>query len=176
MNVKAKYLAVAISALIVTSSAMAASQGESSTVKFTGSISEPTCTLSDASKDQTVPLGDVQTTAFSGAGSTASAGDINIDLENCSIKTLKTATVTFKGDTANDTALKTTAVDTTKVGIQILENGQPMKLDGSQPSGTQDLVEEGATSFKFSARYVALDEAVAAGDAGGVANFTVNYQ
>ena len=172
---KLKLIAVTIPAMIMATSAFAV-EGEHSTVNFNGNIVEATCSLAAGSKDQTVTLGDVSTNAFSGANTTAAEKDFTIDLESCDTAIAQQASLTFSGETANDTALKTSEGDTTKVGIQILQGGQPLILDGSTASVPLTLTDGDENSMPFSARYIALDEAVAAGAANATANFTVSYE
>ena len=53
------------------------------TVHFTGEIIDSTCEVTAPTQTQTVDLGKVNKSAFSGAGSTASVQAFQIDLENC---------------------------------------------------------------------------------------------
>lgn len=174
MNVK--LIAAAIPAFFMSSSAFAA-EGETSTVQFNGNIVEDTCTLTDASKDQVVQLGDVSVSAFSGTGTTTQGTPFTIGLEGCNPTTATTAAISFAGETVGSgaTALSTSNVSTTNVGIQILQAGTPLVLDGSATSVPQSL-DAGTNSLDFTARYVAISDDVAAGPANGTANFTVNYE
>lgn len=170
---KFNILAITVSSMLMTSSAFAV-VGESSTVNFTGSITEASCALSAGAKGQTVELGDVASNVFTGQGTFSTSKGFTIDMTGCA-DSVNTAKVTFSGETATDTALKTSAGNTTNVGIQILQNGTPLKVDGSTPSTAQNLV-EGNNVLEFSARYVALSNNVAAGEANGSANFTLSYE
>jgi type 1 fimbria pilin len=177
LKMKLKLIALAIPALFVASSALAV-EGESSTVNFTGSIVETSCSLNTGSKGQTVPLGDVATTAFTGTGTSSQEKPFSITLDGCkATETPSTVTVTFSGNTVSGKAdaLTTSAADTTNVGVQILQAGEPLTLDGSATSTAQELV-EGSNNLQFTARYVALADTVSAGEANATANFTLNYQ
>ncbi|HEY4467227.1 MAG TPA: fimbrial protein [Klebsiella sp.] len=174
---KIKLVAITVSAFFMASSALAAVEGESSTINFTGNIVEETCSLAEGAKGQTVALGDVAVNTFSGAGTTTVARPFTISLENCAPATYTNASITFSGQTegSDGTALTTSDFSTTNVGIQILQNGTPLVLDGSTASASQSLT-DGANDLNFSARYVAVNDDVAAGAANGMANFTVNYE
>ncbi|HCO1253921.1 TPA: fimbrial protein [Escherichia coli] len=173
---KLKLIAAAIPALFMASSAFAV-EGETSTVQFNGNIVEDTCTLANASKGQTVQLGDVSVNAFSGTGSTTQGTPFTIGLEGCNPEIATTAAISFAGETVGSgaTALSTSDVGTTNVGIQILQAGTPLVLDGSATSVPQSL-DSGTNSLNFTARYVAVADDVAAGQANGTANFTVSYE
>ncbi|MBJ9122323.1 type 1 fimbrial protein [Citrobacter koseri] len=169
--------AVLIPAMLMASSAYAV-EGETSLVKFNGNITEATCELSSGSRGQNVDMGNVATTAFiSGPGSVTAPKNFSIDLENCGA-TAGTASVTFVGDVLPDgesQTLKTSEFSTTGVGVQILQNGTPLKLNGSEPSVAQTL-NEGDNSLLFSARYISTLTTAQAGEANAAANFTLNYE
>ena len=174
---KINTFAIFIPAIFMVSSAHAV-EGETSSVVFTGNIVEATCELSSGSRSKAVELGDVATTAFiAGAGSTTAPKDFTIDLENCG-ESAGSASVTFSGDVladGEDETLNTSGFATTGVGIQILENGTPLKLNGSQASSAKPL-DEGNNVLPFSARYISTLAITQAGEANAVANFTLNYK
>lgn len=171
---KVKFIAALIPAMFIASSAYAV-EGETSTVSFTGNITEASCALSMDSRNKAVDLGSVTSSAFvAGTGTTTGGKGFSINLTDCA-PSVSTATVTFSGDTVNDTALKTSEGDTTNVGIQILQDGAPLKLDGSQASTAQAL-SEGNNPLNFTARYISLTDTVEAGEANASASFTLNYE
>ncbi|MEG5552324.1 fimbrial protein [Enterobacter wuhouensis] len=174
MNIR--MLSVAIS-LLTAALPASAIEGESSTINFTGNITEATCALTTGGGPLSVVLGDVAANTLKQAGLYSTANDFTIGLEDCDVSVANQASVTFSGDTASDTALKTRAgaMAASGVGIQILQNGQPLILDGSTASAEVALT-TGSNSLPFSARYIALDENVTAGRADATANFTMNYQ
>lgn len=172
---KVKLISALVPAVLMMSSSAFAAEGETSTVVFNGEIVESTCALVAGSKGQTVELGSVYANAFTATGGTSLPKAFTINLIDCDVKSATTATVTFSGDTtALDTALNVTG-GAKDVGLQILQNGTPLTLDGSTPSVAQTLV-DGENALEFSARYVALQNTVTAGKANAVANFTMNYQ
>lgn len=173
---KLKALVMAIPALLaISSSAFAADgvQGETSTITFTGTIVASTCALDTTAQNKQVELGDYSTNAFAAAGATVAAKDFTIDLTGCD-ENSGAATIAFSGNTANDTTLSTTG-GAKGVGIQILQDGAPLKLDGTTVSKPISLV-SGVNPLPFSARYISLDDKVEAGGANATANFTVFYQ
>lgn len=174
---KLNLIASVIPALFITSSAFAAIEGESSTINFTGNIIEETCTLSDQSKGQTIVLDDVTTNAFKGAGTSTQAKAFSIALEGCSEDISRSASIIFSGETAgaDGKVLSTSAISTTNVGIQLLQDDNPLNVDGSQASEPLTLA-AGSNTFDFAARYVAVADNVAAGEANASAGFTVSYE
>lgn len=173
---KLKLIAAAIPALFMVSSAFAV-EGESSTVNFTGNIVEDTCVLDAGSQDQTVQLGDVSVSSFSGTGTVSQGTAFAIGLESCNPALAQTAAIVFSGETVGTegNALATSGFETTNVGIQLQQDGAPLMLDGSASSVPQTL-EVGTNTLNFTAHYIAMADTVAAGEANGVANFTVNYE
>lgn len=174
---KNKLLAVAIPAIFMTASAFAEIEGETSTIQFTGNITQATCSLDGESKGQSVQMGEVASNTFGGAGGVSNTKDFSIKLTGCDLDVATQASITFTGDTVNNdtTTLATSALDTTNVGIQILQNGVPLALDGSAASSAEELNAD-ETDLKFAARYVALADDVSAGEANATASFTVNYE
>lgn len=106
---KMKLLAITVPAFFMASSALAAVEGETSTINFTGNIVEETCSLSEGAKGQTVALGDVAVNTFNGTGTTTVARPFTISLENCAPATYTNASITFTGQTegSDGTALTT---------------------------------------------------------------------
>lgn len=88
------------------------------TVHFTGEIIDSTCEVTAPTQTQTVDLGKVNKSAFSGAGSTASVQAFQIDLENCP-DTYKKATARFDGTEDGDGYLKLNAGGATGVAVAI---------------------------------------------------------
>ncbi|MBC3252456.1 fimbrial protein [Serratia fonticola] len=171
---KVKLVSAIVPALFMMSSSAFAIEGETSTVIFNGEIVESTCALAANSKNQVVQLGSVSANTFGGAGGTSLSKEFTINLTDCNLDNATSATVTFSGDTATDKALNVTG-GAEGVGLQILQNGTPLTLDGSAASVAQEL-EEGNNTMSFAARYVALADDVTAGLANATASFTLNYE
>lgn len=171
---KVKLVSAVVSSFLMMSSSAFAIQGETSTVIFNGEIVESTCALASGSKNQVVSLGSVSANAFSAVGDTSMAKEFTINLTDCNLDNATAASVTFSGDTATDNTLNVTG-GADGVGIQILQNGTPLVLDGSTASVAQDL-EEGSNTMNFAARYISLDSDVTAGQANATASFTLNYE
>lgn len=170
-----KLLAVAVSALFMASSALAAVEGESSIVTFTGSIVEETCSLD--SKNLEVTMGDVSVNTFDGMYGTTTNKPFTIAL-NCGENAGdKSATITFTGDSASQSLGHTALVTgNTDVGVQILQGAELLKIDGSATSTPFPLTVSSSNSLDFAARYVALNATVNTGSANATANFTVHYE
>lgn len=165
----------ALSSLLFIGSAVAAPiEGDTSTVNFTGKITEATCALSTTSDDQSVDLGSVAANIFKEAGDTSKAKDFAIHVTDCDTNVAENASVIFSGETASQTALNVTG-GATNVGIEILQDGSPLALDGTTPSAGQAL-DDGDNALIFAARYVALSDGVTSGDANATAFFTLYYE
>lgn len=168
------FSAVAIPALVMTSVSAFAStnEGETSTVIFKGSIKENTCVLANDSIAQIVELGDVESSVLAKTGRASQPTNFTISLNECDSAS---ASVTFSGDTANEEALNVTG-GASGVGIQILEGGIPLKVDGSASSIVKQVGDENANDFTFAARYIALNDSINAGVANATVQFTVKYE
>jgi major type 1 subunit fimbrin (pilin) len=163
-----------ISAMVMASaSAFAANEGETSRVIFQGSIKENTCVINNGSKEQIVVLGDIEKSVLANQGDVSQPVGFTIALEQCDTAN---ATITFKGMTppAINNALQTTA---SGVGIQILDENSKTVLvvDGSTPAQSINVSSSNPNEFNFTARYLALDNSVAAGLAYSAVDFTVKY-
>jgi major type 1 subunit fimbrin (pilin) len=67
--------------------------GETSVIKFEGNVVVDTRSLASASKNQSVPLGDVSANAFTGTGTTTRDTAFSIVLDDCDITIAKTSTI-----------------------------------------------------------------------------------
>nr|WP_230953139.1 fimbrial protein [Burkholderia stagnalis] len=158
----------------------AMAQAIDGTITFTGQVTAQTCTVSGnggSSKDFTVALPSVSTSALSAAGQIAGQTPFNITLTKCSSPTGSVHTFFEPGAT---TDLKTgnlivTSGTGTATNVQIgLANADlsPIKAgfaDASQNSKSVSIVDSGAT-LQYYARYVATGAATA-----GAANTSVMY-
>ncbi|MBJ9571959.1 fimbrial protein [Citrobacter braakii] len=160
---------------MVSASAFAANEGETSTVTFNGSIKENTCVLNSGSVGQIVELGDVESSVLASSGLASQPVNFTISLDQCDSAN---ASITFSGTTETDEVLRVTGTSlvATGVGIQILENGTPLKVDGSASSAIKAVGAGNADEFTFTARYIALSNSISAGQANATAQFTVKYQ
>lgn len=79
------------------------------TVHFTGEIIDSTCEVSTGTKDQTVDLGKVNKSTFTGVGSMASVQAFQIDLLNCP-DTYKKASARFDGTEDGDVSTQSRSV------------------------------------------------------------------
>jgi len=139
--------------------------------------SRDACTVDTASKDMTVVLGDVATTAFTAAGDKASPEKFQINLTACP-SAVTAVTVKFDGvsDATNTDLLALDSGQTaTGVGIEIADkNGNPIALHTASPS--YPVATGGTATLDFIGRYVATTATVGAGTANGTSQFTINYQ
>lgn len=169
-----------LAAVIVFSSvsvAQAADQGHGK-VTFTGSIIDAPCSISPASIDQTVELGQISNVALKNSGR-STPRNFDIKLENCSFGTPATknkVTVTFTGmESAASNGLlgitgtaKGASVAITQADGAVIKLGKPTK---------QQALQDGNNNLAFSA-YMQGDGASAViteGDFQAVADFTLAY-
>lgn len=159
-------------------------------INFTGSIVASPCAVNNGTDNngQTVMLGQVPVNHFTAQGDTSTPVPFNIQLEGCDLtgdsENYTTATITFQGETvsaekATDLAITGSAGATGEniaknIGIQILQNGAPVKVDGSTATATQSL-QTGNNSIPFSAEYIAEATGVTAGAANAVVDFKMTY-
>ncbi|WP_432224904.1 fimbrial protein [Enterobacter wuhouensis] len=144
------------------------------TVQFTGAIIDSPCVV-EVGQEGIVPveLGRYTTDLFPQVGATSPAKAFSISLENCDTTTYKHASLTFSGDTANETALNVEG-GAAGVGIQIMKDGTALKVDGTEASSSYELV-DGSNKLDLEAQYISIADEVTAGEANGTADFIVNY-
>lgn len=169
-----------IALAIISGSAFASvAHAADGTINFTGNILDAACTVSSATKNQTVPLGDVSRTAFAAVGDTAAPTHFSIVLQNCPA-TVTNASVKFDGpiDAANSNLLALTPATgiATGVGIGIYEQDASTLIPIATDSASKVLTTTADTQFDFIAKYVATSAAVTMGPADAATNFTITYQ
>jgi len=148
------------------------------TVNFTGTITDTACTVSAATKNQTVDLGTVSKTAFAAAGDTASPTKFTIVLQNCPT-TVTNASVKFDGpiDANNSNLLALTAGTgiATGVGVGIYEQDASTLIPIATKSASKPVSSTADTTLNFIAKYVATAASVTQGPANAATNFTISY-
>jgi major type 1 subunit fimbrin (pilin) len=164
-------------ALLAGSAFVCVAQAADGSVNFTGNIIDNTCAVSTGSKTVTVPLGDVQATAFSGVGSTASPTNFSILLEACPVA-ITTAAVKFDGpkDPINSELLQLTenaGAEADGVAVGIYEQDTTTLIPIASKSKNEDVAT--TATFNFVAKYVATKATIRPGTAGAVSEFTITY-
>lgn len=147
------------------------------TVHFTGSIVNAPCAI-EIGSDGIIPvdLGQHRAALFTAPGTVSPAKSFNITLNECVTDTYQKATIAFTGDTvttANGAGLAVTG-GATGVAIQIVKNGDVLKLDGTSASPETNLL-EGTSHIALQAQYVSIADTVTAGPANSTADFTITY-
>lgn len=147
-------------------------------INFHGTIKAATCDVTSGA-DQTVLLGDTDTTLFGGPGDVSDLKAFYFGL-TCPEFAPEFATVTFTGKAASDpTLLALDDVPGSASGVAVRIN----ELDGrtqvrlNEPSATLKII-PGQIALGFTAQYEALVDRpqIVAGVANATAQFTVNYQ
>ncbi|WP_434660998.1 chaperone-usher fimbrial major subunit [Klebsiella sp. MISC125] len=187
-------LKIIASALVLSSTVLAghalASDG---TVHFRGEVIDSTCEVTADTNDQNVDLGKVNTTAFTGVGSTAAPTEFNIDVVKCPA-TIKTTAIRFDGTEASDgngdlaignptetgtpgdyTGDGTDPTTATGVAIRIYNSEDNSQVELYKDSLPVAVNASGEASMKFIARYIATNATVTPGTANADSQFTVEY-
>lgn len=154
------------------------SMAKDGTINFTGDIVESACVVSSDSQYQDVDLGQVKSSTFAKAKDTSVFSNFKINLEECNVATLKTATVTFRGTSDPlDTdllAISSTAGSATGVGIEISD--QAGAIVSMNKASSETTLSAGQNILYFKARYKATAIPVVAGHANGQADFQLAYK
>ncbi|EPS0499543.1 fimbrial protein [Escherichia coli] len=171
MKIKLTILVISALSLPVSHAAV---EGERSTLSFTGKIVESTCSLDTSSDKQNIDLGTISANVFNGSNTFSEQQAFTIQLNDCSTSAYSNATLTFRGDTINSNTELNVTGGATNLGLQILENGTPLAMDGSSSTADKALV-NGTNIFDLTTRYIALDNTVGVGAANASVNFMVEY-
>jgi major type 1 subunit fimbrin (pilin) len=169
---------IIVLAILAGSAFTSVAQAADGTVNFTGTITDTACTVSTATKNQTVDLGNVSKTAFAAAGDTAAPTKFSIVLQNCPT-TVTNASVKFDGpiDSANSNLLALTAGTGIAQGVAvgIYEQDASTLIPIATASASKALSSTADTTFDFIAKYVATSATVVQGPANAATNFTISY-
>lgn len=165
-------------------------------VHFTGEVIDSTCEVTTETANQTVKLGKVNKTAFTGVGSTAAPANFHIDLDKCPATYTKAAVRfdaddtngTFKGNADGDVTVgfpveSTAPGDFTGTGTAAAATGVAIRLYNSSDNShlkigddsTPVTISSGKASMPFIARYIATSATVTPGTANADTQFTVIY-
>lgn len=191
-------IAVLFSSLFVTSffASAAPTTVDGGVINFEGAVVAAPCAVDNTTDGQVVRLGQVAINRLSAKGNTSSSVPFKIKLTGCDLSPIDpadpdnpvsytSASIIFSGTTAGDDSTleiqpaSSGAGDTTtaaqNVGIQIYQNNQVVKVDGSLPTTAQKIL-KGNNEIPFSAAYVATADGVVAGSANSTVNFQVSYE
>jgi major type 1 subunit fimbrin (pilin) len=147
------------------------------TINFTGTITDNACTVDTGSANQTVNLGTVSSTTFTGAGVTAAPTRFNINLTNCPAA-VTTASVRFDGATsaANNQILALSSGQTaTNVGVALYEQDSSTLIPIASKTADRPITATGPNVLTYIAKYYATATPVTAGTANSSATFTIGY-
>lgn len=155
----------------------AGTQGAGGEVKFTGEITDVSCEVTTASKNQSVDLGKWAKTYFDSRTETTQT-PFTISVKNCP-QSVSTVAVLFDGDKDSDdnTLLKTTG-GATGVGIKLYEADRASSVSIGSISDAVNVTsgeEGGSADLTFYADYKSDGEAIAVGQANATSNFVMVY-
>lgn len=194
-------LAVGGNAYAAASGAVTPLNVEGGTINFTGNIVDAPCAVDNDSDGQLVRLGQYPVSQLTKTGSTSGDVAFSIKLDSCNLNSGKdsgdpeqtvaftSAKVTFSGSTIADNNDKLSLTGTGSggaagegstvaqgVGIQILEGGKALKLDGSESSASHTLKDGDGNVIDFAARYISTSDTPVAGQANGSVTFSLTYE
>ncbi|MBJ9976666.1 type 1 fimbrial protein [Pseudomonas sp. S75] len=175
-------LTLSLLALAMSTTAAQASDGK---ITFNGSITDAACAIAMGSEDLTVNLPQVTAHALPKKNAKAGSTPFQIKLDDCSVETLKNATITFNGrpDDSDETLLHLSGAK--GVALQLgYEDGSLLKLN---TASTAMKLNKFSNAFDLTAAYVrtaadatqgtnANDANFTVGAVSGVADFTINYK
>lgn len=157
---------------------MKLAQADDGTIDFKGSIIGATCTVTPASKTQTVTLGKIATTSLTAVGDTAGASPFSIVLSACQTGATS-ASIQFGGakDDINRNILKLSgASPATGVGVAIYEDNNSTIIPIGNNSAAKPVTSgTGSTTYYYVAKYMKTATTVTPGPANAEAVFTVVY-
>jgi len=147
MKLNFPVIAVFVSAAAF-SSVVSAADG---TINFTGNITSAACKVDTNSASQTVALGNVSSSAFGAAGTTAAPTTFSINLTNCPT-TVTSASTKFDGP-ANGTNPSLVALSSgqtaTGVGVAIYENDSSTLIPVGKASAPKAISTTGPNTLNF---------------------------
>ena len=170
---KKGYVVSAITALVLSHSALAADIGDG-TIRFKGEIVDAPCVVSADSQNQEINLGQVKTTTLATAGNKSPAKPFQIKLEECDITSKKNVQVQFSGLADSDGRLQVNneAGAATNVTIGLFDKtGSDIKVGTATAAET---LKAGQNVLYYSAAYVSKGGATP-GYANSQVDFDVTY-
>lgn len=162
------------------------------TVHFTGEIVNAACAVDNDFDGQTVKLGQFRAGALTKKGDHSDVVPFTIKLTDCELggdattAAYSTVAVTFSGTQAgSDTksiavsgasdGSANTADAAKNVGVEILQDGTPLSIDGTTAATAQS-IHAGDNTLSFGAAYVATADKATAGIANADATFKLTYE
>jgi type 1 fimbria pilin len=147
-------------------------------LKVSSTISTASCTVTEASKSLSVPLGNIQAHSIPSVGSVADSHNFSIDMTcnagvgvSVKINANEDSNISGQGVIALTAATDGNAT-ASGVGVQLLYNNSPIPLNQSLAVGQADL---GAFKIPLIARYYRTRNTVTPGVANATATYTLTY-
>ncbi|VTT34962.1 type-1 fimbrial protein [Klebsiella pneumoniae] len=162
---------------VICGAAVSTANAADGTINFNGEIIDAACTVSPASANQTVTLGQVSSSALATVNQRAAATSFQIDLTACPAS-VTTASVKFDGTPyqGDTSALALTPLTGAAIGVGIqIRTATGLVLPLYTASTATPLVQGATNTLRFDAAYVAKSVPVTAGPADAVATFSVIY-
>ncbi|WP_153448274.1 fimbrial protein [Vibrio algicola] len=155
---------------------MTSAYASSGVVNFTGSIVADSCTVNSGTTDVQVTLGNVSAGDLQSANDHSTHKNFSISLTECPANSNVAFRFDGEQDENNSNLLKITGGDTVATGVAIgLFNADGTALALGDDSTTFPIDGSGSGSANFQAAYISTGAGATAGEANGVANFTIIY-
>ncbi|MBS3046387.1 fimbrial protein [Enterobacter mori] len=148
------------------------------TINFTGTILDAACTVDAAT--QTITMGSVNKSAFTGAGTVSAPTKFSIVLKDCP-STVTSAQVTFDGasDATNSNLLALTSGTDAASGLGLAlyesDGSTVIPVSVASKSITLDTTASNVNTLSYIAKYMATAATVMPGKADATTDFTVSY-
>ncbi|EMU7958518.1 fimbrial protein [Salmonella enterica] len=164
------------------------------TLHFTGKIVSAACAVDNDSDGQTVRLGQFRAGMLAKKDAHSEVVPFDIKLTNCdlggdaSTAAFSTVAVTFLGVQAGSdnkailvSGSSPDGASNTKdaaqnVGIEILQDGKPVTINGSPSDAIKKSIHNGDNTLSFGAAYIATADGATAGTANADATFQLTYE
>lgn len=153
------------------------------TITVNGTIGTQTCTIDgngSGSKDFTVPLPKVSTSALAVGGSTAGRTTFNITLKNCAPNSGNVYTHFEAGTTVNSTTgqLLNASGTAKNVEVSLLNGGDQSQIGVGKANENSKAValSNGSATLPYLAQYVAMGGAATAGTVNTSVMYSIMYQ
>jgi len=150
------------------------------TINFTGTVTDQTCTISNATGGTlSVAMPSVSASQFKAVGDVAGTTPFNVTLTNCPASVTKVAGLFELGPNVDTTTgnLKIAAATTNKAGnvqVQLLDStGAKVRADGGRTPSVD--VSSGGATINMLSQYYATAATVTAGKTDTSVGFTVVY-
>lgn len=177
MKLNKMMFAMGLGMTVISGGAMAGNDASTTTttdqthVYFDGSITNVPCSMPDSSRDQKVHLGSIASHVLENGG-TSDEIPFSFDLKDCPAGNTVTVTFTGTSDEGQDNLITLGSGTATGAGIQILADGEPVKLGTATAPKT---LAKGDNVLTYDVQLKGYGKDVTTGDFNAVSNVMFTY-